>query len=55
MNMSMMFRVETEQEEDGRWIAEVIDVPGAMAYGSSRLDALAKAEALALSGFGRSP
>jgi len=45
--MSITFRVETEQEEDGRWIAEVIDIPGAMAYGSSRLDALAKAEALA--------
>jgi len=47
VNMSITFRVETEQEEDGRWIAEVIDIPGAMAYGSSRLDALAKAEALA--------
>ncbi len=45
--MPMKFRVETEQEEDGRWIAEVIDLPGAMAYGTSRLDALAKAEALA--------
>jgi predicted RNase H-like HicB family nuclease len=40
-------RVETEQEEDGRWIAEVIDIPGALAYGTSRMDALIKAEALA--------
>jgi predicted RNase H-like HicB family nuclease len=40
-------RIETEVEDDGRWIAEVIDIPGAMAYGSSKLDAVAKAEAIA--------
>jgi predicted RNase H-like HicB family nuclease len=45
--MLMKLRVETEQEEDGRWIAEVIDIAGAMAYGTSREDALVKAEALA--------
>ncbi|HTJ09784.1 MAG TPA: hypothetical protein VL393_08885 [Candidatus Binataceae bacterium] len=39
--------IETEQETDGRWIAEVLEVSGAMAYGESRHDAIAKAEALA--------
>ena len=43
----LRLRVETEQEDDGRWIAEVIDIPGALAYGHSRVDAIAKAEALA--------
>jgi predicted RNase H-like HicB family nuclease len=43
----LKLRVETEQENDGRWIAEVIDIPGALAYGNSRIDAIAKAEALA--------
>lgn len=43
----MEFRVETEQEVDGRWIAEVLDVPGALAYGGSKLEAVAKAEAIA--------
>jgi len=40
--------VEVEQEEDGRWIAEVGDLPGVLAYGRSREDALSKVEALAL-------
>ena len=43
----MDLRIETEQEEDGRWLAEVIGLPGVMAYGASRLQAMAKAEALA--------
>lgn len=42
------FVVETEREDDGRWIAEVVALPGVMAYGSTREDALAKAEVLAL-------
>lgn len=42
------FEVEIEQEEDGRWIAEVTALSGAMAYGATREEALAKAEALAL-------
>ena len=41
-------RVETEIEEDGRWIAEVPALPGAMAYGSSRAEAISKVEALVL-------
>jgi len=41
------FIVETEPEEDGRWIAEVVDLPGVLAYGLNRADAVAKAKALA--------
>jgi predicted RNase H-like HicB family nuclease len=41
-------RVETEQEEDGRWIAEVASIPGAMAYGVTKKEAVAKVEALVL-------
>ena len=41
-------RIEIEREDDGRWIAEVPDIPGVMAYGTTRQDAVAKAEALAL-------
>ncbi len=41
-------RVETEREEDGRWIAEVPLVPGAMAYGATKEEAVAKVEALVL-------
>jgi predicted RNase H-like HicB family nuclease len=40
--------VELEQEEDGRWIAEVSELPGVLAYGISPADARAKAQALAL-------
>jgi predicted RNase H-like HicB family nuclease len=42
------FRVELEQETDGRWIAEVPELPGVLAYGDHREQALAKAQALAL-------
>jgi predicted RNase H-like HicB family nuclease len=41
-------RIEVEQEEDQRWIAEVLDLPGVIAYGETRERAVAKAEALAL-------
>lgn len=44
----MTFTIETEQEVDGRWIAEVIEIPGAMVYGQTTADAIAKAQALAL-------
>jgi predicted RNase H-like HicB family nuclease len=43
----MRLRVETEREEDGRWLAEVPELPGVMAYGDTRGAALAAAEALA--------
>ena len=42
------FVVEIEQEGDGRWIAEVVALPGVLAYGASRAEALAKVEVLAL-------
>jgi len=41
-------RVEIEQEDDGRWIAEVPDLPGVMSYGRTRQEAVAKTKALAL-------
>ena len=44
----MTFTVETEQEADGRWIAEVPQIPGAMSYGSTREEAVARVEALGL-------
>lgn len=37
-----------EQEEDGRWIAEIEAIPGALAYGATRVQAIAKVEALVL-------
>jgi predicted RNase H-like HicB family nuclease len=44
----MHLTVETEREEDGRWIAEVADLSGVLAYGDTRDQAIARAEALAL-------
>jgi predicted RNase H-like HicB family nuclease len=41
-------RVEVEREDDGRWIAEVPALPGALAYGASKAEAVAKVEALVL-------
>jgi predicted RNase H-like HicB family nuclease len=40
--------VQLEREEDGRWIAEVLGIPGALVYGQSREEALGQAQALAL-------
>ncbi len=40
--------VEFDREDDGRWIAEVPELPGVLVYGDSRDDALSKAQALAL-------
>lgn len=40
--------VETDREEDGRWIAEVTALPGVLAYGSTREEAVGKAQVLAL-------
>jgi predicted RNase H-like HicB family nuclease len=42
------FIIRHEQEEDGRWIAEVPELPGVLAYGTTADEAMAKAEALAL-------
>ena len=46
--MLQTLTIETEREEDGRWIAEVLEIPGALVYGSSTEDAIAKVQALAL-------
>jgi predicted RNase H-like HicB family nuclease len=42
------FKIEFEREEDGRWIAEIPDLPGVMAYGTTRGEAEAAVETLAL-------
>ncbi|MGJ0397008.1 MAG: type II toxin-antitoxin system HicB family antitoxin [Methylocystis sp.] len=44
----MKLTVETEQEADGRWIAEIMEIPGVLTYAATRDEALAQAEALAL-------
>jgi predicted RNase H-like HicB family nuclease len=44
----MNLKIEVEREADGRWIAEVLELPGCLAYGKTQADALAKAKALAL-------
>ncbi|MGH8529971.1 MAG: type II toxin-antitoxin system HicB family antitoxin [Nevskiales bacterium] len=44
----MNFTIEFEQEMDGRWLAEVPELPGVLAYGVSSDEAMSKAEALAL-------
>jgi predicted RNase H-like HicB family nuclease len=40
--------IEIEQEHDGRWIAEIADLPGVLTYGRTREEAIAKVQALAL-------
>lgn len=42
------FSIEIEQEDDGRWIAEVPTLPGVMAYGKDRDEAVARVQALGL-------
>ncbi|MHB1271700.1 MAG: type II toxin-antitoxin system HicB family antitoxin [Rhodanobacter sp.] len=44
----MSFTIECEREADGRWLAEVSELPGVLAYGMSTEEATAKAEVLAL-------
>lgn len=44
----MKFTVEYEQEEDGRWLAEVLEMPGVLAYGKNPDEAVAHVQALAL-------
>ena len=41
-------KIELEREDDGRWIAEIPDIAGVMVYGSTKQEAISKAEALAL-------
>ena len=44
----MDFQIEFEQEDDGRWIAEIPELPGVMVYGATRREAESKVQSLAL-------
>jgi predicted RNase H-like HicB family nuclease len=44
----MNFAIEFEQEDDGRWIAEIPSLPGVMAYGITKWDVESKVEVMAL-------
>lgn len=44
----MNFTIEHEQEPNGRWLAEVLELPGVMAYGASAMEAVSRVEILAL-------
>jgi len=44
----MNFSIECEREDDGRWIAEILELPGALAYGNAPEEAMARSEVLAL-------
>ena len=44
----MNYTIECEREDDGRWLAEVLELPGVMTYGASQEQAILKAETLAL-------
>lgn len=44
----MHFTIEHEREDDGRWLADVPELPGVLAYGATAQEAMAKAQALAL-------
>ena len=46
--MADNFQIETEREDDGRWIAEIPELPGVMVYGATRDEAIRSVEALAL-------
>jgi predicted RNase H-like HicB family nuclease len=43
-----MLKIESEREDDGRWIAEVPALPGVLSYGDSEMAARARVQALAL-------
>ena len=44
----MTFTIELEREDDGRWLADVPNLPGVLCYGSDRDEAVARVQALAL-------
>jgi predicted RNase H-like HicB family nuclease len=44
----MNYTIECEQEDDGRWLAEVLELPGVLTYGATKDQAIVKAETLAL-------
>ena len=45
---NIAMRIEIEQEDDGRWLTEIPELPGVMVYGTSREEAVARVKALAL-------
>ena len=47
-SISTHFTIETEQEDDGRWIAEILEIPGVLVYGLTQEEAIANVQALAL-------
>jgi len=44
----LKFTLEYEQEEDGRWLAEVLELPGVLTYGKDVEEAISRVQALAL-------
>jgi predicted RNase H-like HicB family nuclease len=46
--MSFSYTIEIEVEDDGRWIAEVLELPGVMVYGQTPAEAISRVKALAL-------
>jgi predicted RNase H-like HicB family nuclease len=44
----MPLPIEVEQEDDGRWLAEIPDLPGVLAYGATQAEAIARVQALGL-------
>ena len=48
MRSEMTLRIEMDRESDARWIAEVVELPGVMAYGTTEEDARTKVQAMAL-------
>jgi predicted RNase H-like HicB family nuclease len=47
-SITMRFTIEVEQEEDGRWLTEIPELPGVLAYGQTREEAIVRVQALAL-------
>src|ERR1022692_127430 len=48
LSMSFSYTIEIELEDDGRWIAEIPELPGVMVYGQTQAEAVSRVEALAL-------
>lgn len=46
--MAFQISIEVEREDDGRWIADILEFPGVVAYGQTREEAIARAEAIAM-------
>lgn len=44
----LLLTIEVDREEDGRWIAEVLELPGVLAYGSTEAEAVSRVKAIAL-------